>query len=73
MTLFTRLLGMGFFALLGCNLYLLGADQYRSGEVSLTLHVPYYPAAYILALCAFVECLVLLSSFVKTISGGDHE
>jgi TRAP-type C4-dicarboxylate transport system permease small subunit len=71
--LFTRVLGMAFFVLLGCNLYLLGADLYKSGEVSLTLHVPYYPAAYILSLCAFVECLVLLSSFIKTISGGDHE
>jgi TRAP-type C4-dicarboxylate transport system permease small subunit len=71
--LFTRILGMVFFALLGGNLYLLGTDQFNSGEVSLTLHVPYYPAAYILALCAFVECLVLLSSFIKTVSGGDHE
>jgi len=71
--LFTRILGMAFFGLLGCNLYLLGTDLFKSGEVSLTLHVPYYPAAFILALCAFVECLVLLSSFIKTISGGDHE
>jgi TRAP-type C4-dicarboxylate transport system permease small subunit len=71
--LFTRMLGMAFFILLGCNLFLLGSDLYKSGEVSLTLHVPYYPAAYILALCAFVECLVLLSSFIKTVSGGDYE
>ncbi|MDR2017410.1 MAG: TRAP transporter small permease [Syntrophobacterales bacterium] len=71
--LFTRILGMAFFFLLGSNLFLLGTDLYKSGEVSLTLHVPYYPAAYLLALCAFVECLVLLSSFIKTISGGDHE
>ncbi len=71
--LFTRVLGMAFFCLLGINLFLLGTDLFRSGEVSLTLHVPYYPAAYILSLCAFVECLVLLSSFIKTISGGDHE
>ena len=73
LNLFTRILGMAFFFLLGCNLYLLGADLYKSGEVSLTLHVPYYPAAFILSLCAFVECLVLLSLFIKTISGGNHE
>ena len=59
--------------LLGWNLAFSGTELFKSGEVSLTLHVPYYPAAYILALCAFVECLVLLSLFVKTISGGDHE
>ncbi len=70
--LLTRLLGIAFFLLLACNLFLLGTDLFTSGEVSLTLHVPYYPAAYILALCAFVECLVLVSSFIKII-GGDHE
>ena len=73
LALFNRMLGMVFFVLLGVNLFLLGEDLYKSGEVSLTLHVPYYPVAYILSLCAFVEALVLLSSFIKTISGGDHE
>jgi TRAP-type C4-dicarboxylate transport system permease small subunit len=73
LNLFTRFLGMVFFLLLGINLFLLGADLYKSGEVSLTLHVPYYPVAYILSLCAFVETLVLLSAFIRIISGGDHD
>ena len=73
LALFNRVLGIIFFALLGVNLFLLGSDLYASGEVSLTLHVPYYPVAYILSLCAFVEALVLASKFIKTISGGEHE
>jgi TRAP-type C4-dicarboxylate transport system permease small subunit len=73
LAVFNRTLGVIFFVLLGINLFLLGMDLYKSGEVSLTLHVPYYPVAYILALCSFVEALVLVSSLIRTVSGGKHE
>ena len=70
---FTRVLGMAFFVLLGWNLFALGNTLYNKGEVSLTLHVPYYPVAYVLGICAFAECLVLLSSLIKTVSEVGHE
>ena len=38
-----------------------GHDLHRAKEVSLTLRVPFYPVAYGLSLCGFVECLALLS------------
>jgi TRAP-type C4-dicarboxylate transport system permease small subunit len=69
----TRLLGIAFFFLLGWNLFALGTNLYNKEEVSLTLHVPYYPVAYILGVCAFVECLVLLSHLIKTVCEVDHE
>ena len=69
----TRLMGMAFFVLLGWNLFVYGTMLYKKEEVSLTLHVPYYPVAYILGICAFVECLVLLSGLIKTVSEVDHE
>ena len=69
----TRLLGIAFFVLLGWNLFVYGTTLYNKGEVSLTLHVPYYPVAYVLGVCAFVECLVLLSSLIKTVSEVGHE
>ena len=50
-----------------------GIDLYDKHEVSLTLHVPYYPVAYILGICAFVECLVLLSGLITTIQEVGHE
>jgi len=71
--IFTRLLGLGIFALLTWSLFLKGNDLYRTGEVSLTLRVPYFPVAYGLSLCCLVEFLVLLSSIFKTLSGGNHE
>lgn len=69
----TRLLGIAFFVLLGWNLFVYGTTLYNKGEVSLTLHVPYYPVAYVLGVCAFVECLVLLSGLIKTVSEVGHE
>jgi TRAP-type C4-dicarboxylate transport system permease small subunit len=70
---FNRLLGLGIFALLTYALFDKGNDLYSTGEVSLTLHVPYYPVAYGLSCCCLVECLVILSAIYEVISGGNHE
>ncbi len=67
MQLFTRSCGIVFFFFLGWNLFVYGTNLYNKEEVSLTLHVPYYPVAYILGVCAFVECLVLLFDLAKTL------
>ncbi len=72
--IFTKLVGIGIFALLAWALFLKGTDLYKMKEVSLTLHVPYYPVAYGLSFCSLVECLVLVSDIVKTIfAGAEHE
>ena len=55
----TRILGICLFALLSFYLLRKGIHLYRTGEVSLTLHIPYYPAAYGLAFCFFVNVLPL--------------
>jgi TRAP-type C4-dicarboxylate transport system permease small subunit len=73
MTIFTRLCGIVFFFLLGWNLFALGTRLFVSEEVSLTLHVPYYPVAYILGLCSFVECVVLLVDLVSKAGEVGHE
>ncbi len=70
---FTRLLGLGIFALLTWALFEKGNDLYRTGEVSLTLRVPYAPVAYGLSLCCLVEFLVILASMFKAKSGAEHE
>jgi TRAP-type C4-dicarboxylate transport system permease small subunit len=65
----TRITGSILFALLSWNLLQKGIHLYKTGEVSLTLHIPYYPAAYGLALCFFVECLTLVADIFRTASG----
>lgn len=68
----TRLLGIVLFSLLGWNLIKLGMDLYRTGEVSLTLQLPFYPVAYGIGICCFVQCLVLIAHILQVI-GGTYE
>lgn len=68
----TRLIDIVLFAIISWNLVLMARDMYRSGEVSLTLQLPFYPVAYGIAFALFVECLVLICDIVK-IARGEYE
>jgi len=70
---FNRLIGIGIFVLLAWSLFDKGNDLYKTGEVSLTLQVPYYPVAYGLSFCCLVEALVLFSNLCEGLFGGEHE
>jgi TRAP-type C4-dicarboxylate transport system permease small subunit len=56
----TRVLGIALFILIGWQVWLLGSDYLRVGEVTLTVHLPQYPVCYGIAICCFIECVVLL-------------
>ncbi|MBM4340727.1 MAG: TRAP transporter small permease [Deltaproteobacteria bacterium] len=68
----TRCMGMGLFFLIGLELIKYGMDLKKAGEVSPTLTMPFYPVAYGLGVCSFIQCLVLLCDIFKTF-GGKHE
>jgi TRAP-type C4-dicarboxylate transport system permease small subunit len=68
----TRLVSIGLFILVGWNLFILGNDLLKSGEVTLTRQLPFYPVAYGLGICCFIQCLVLICDLAK-ISGGKYE
>lgn len=70
--LITRAMGIALFLLIGWNLIKVGMDLQQTGEVSLTLQLPFYPVAYGVAVSCFVQCLVLLADIVK-IFRGDYE
>jgi len=72
-SVFTRLLGITLFALLAWNLFLKANHLYKAGDVSLTLQIPYYPAAYGLAFCCLVECLVLLVDMIQIFDSGEKK
>jgi len=69
---FTKVVGTAFFIMLGINLIKDGFNLIQTGELSPTLQFPFYPIAFGLAVCSFVECLVLLSDIPKII-GGEYE
>jgi TRAP-type C4-dicarboxylate transport system permease small subunit len=62
---FTRALCLVLFALIGYNLFIVGAGFQASGEVSPTIKLPFYPVAYGVAVCCFLECLVFLFDIVR--------
>lgn len=70
----TKSMGLILFAFIATALFIKAHDLYKTNEVSLTLGVPYYPIAYALSVCAFTECLVLLSDLFRiVVAGGKHE
>jgi len=65
----TRCLVIPLFFWIGFNLIHYGMDLRKSGEVSSTLHIPFYFIAYAIGICCFVECLVLFCDVVKIFRG----
>ncbi len=72
MHLFTRGLSIALFAALGWNLIRIAMDYQRTGEVSSTLQLPFYPVAYGLGVVCFLQCLVLVCH-VLNVLGGKYE
>lgn len=65
----TRLLDITLFAIIAWNLMFMARDMFRSGEVSLTLQLPFYPVAYGIGFALIVECLVLVCDIIKIAEG----
>ena len=65
----TRLLVIVLFFLIGWNLFTFAGDLQKSGEVSLTLQLPFYPVAYGVGICCFVQCLVMVCDIIKIKEG----
>ncbi len=61
----TRSLACVLFAIIGWNVWLLGDGYRQIGEVTLTIQLPLYPVAYGIAVCCFIECLVLIMEVLE--------
>jgi TRAP-type C4-dicarboxylate transport system permease small subunit len=72
MNIFTRLLCILLFVFIGYNMFQLGADYQRAGEVSLTLKIPIYPVVYGVAVCCFIEAAQFVCDILK-ITGDKDE
>ncbi len=69
----TRVIVVAVFFWIGWNVLRFGAGLHRSGELSAALRMPFYPFAYVLGVCCFVECIVLLCDLVKIALGSYNE
>ncbi len=68
----TRLIGIALFVVIGWQLFGIAYDYYKAGEVTLTRQLPFYPIAYGLGICAFIQALVLVCDIGK-VFGGKYE
>jgi len=62
---FTRILVIILFIFIGYNLFNVGAEFHASGEVSPTIKLPFYPVAYGVGVCCFLECFVFIFDIVR--------
>lgn len=69
MEVLTRLMSIALFLVLGWNLWKIGLDYQKSGEVSATLQMPFYPVACSLGVVCFLQCLVLFCQILKVFKG----
>jgi len=68
----TRAVVFVLFFFTGWNLFKYADDLRKSGEVSVTLQLPFYYVAYGIGICCFVQCLVMVCDIVK-IKEGSYE
>jgi len=65
--LITRCIGILLFLFMGYNLLLMGMDYYRSGEVSPTLQVPFYPFIFAIGACCFLQSLTQWANVITLV------
>jgi hypothetical protein len=63
---------MALFATAGAFLIKKGLYMYKTGEVTMTLQIPFYPITFTLAACCFLQCLIFVCQIVK-IAGEKYE
>jgi TRAP-type C4-dicarboxylate transport system permease small subunit len=69
----TKAAGCLFFVFVGYNFILFGLKLMKTGEVSSSFRIPYYPVTFGLAMSCFLESLTLLLDTLKTMKGGRDE
>lgn len=72
MNITTRLLCIFLFLLIAYNLFSVGNEFRMSGEVSPTLRLPFFPVAYAVGVCCYLECLVFVYDIIR-IRRGQYE
>jgi len=65
MNTFTRILCFVLFLLAGINLLNVAKGYRIAKEVTATIKIPFYPIAYLVALCCFIECIVFIFEIVR--------
>ncbi len=63
----TRLLGIFLFSFMGYEMMAMANDWRISGEVSATLKLPFYPIAFGIGICLFLQVLTLVADAISVV------
>lgn len=72
MNILTRVIGIAIFIFIGYNLCGFASDLLKSGEVTPTKQLPFYPIVYSMGMACFVQVIVLIADIIK-VMGGKYE
>ncbi len=61
----TRIICILLFGFIGYNLFSVGSEFHTAGEVSQTLHIPFFWVTYGVGVCCFIECVVFICDIIK--------
>jgi len=67
-TSISSFLSLILFVLILWQSYLYGESLQKAGEIGSTSHLPFYPFAYLIALCSIPVCLVFLMEVLKSLN-----
>lgn len=69
----TYVLGIFLFLLVGRGLLLYGVRVYSAGEVSMTVHLPFYPVVFGMGASCLINCIVLLKQLIGDLVMGEDD
>jgi len=69
----TYLLGIFLFFVVGRGLLLYGVRIYNAGEVSMTVHLPFYPIVFGMGASCLINCIVLLKQLIGLFVEGEAD
>lgn len=67
--LITRIMGTCLWAFIAYELFVFGQDLAKSGEVSPTLQIPFYPVSYGMGLCLILQVLTQAADTITLLRG----
>jgi TRAP-type C4-dicarboxylate transport system permease small subunit len=69
----TRSIGILIFLFIAYNFFGYALDVKRTGEVTASFRIPYYPFCFAISLSFLFQSLTVFCDLIKTLQGGKHE
>lgn len=69
----TRGIGVILFLFIACSFFVYGVDVKRTGELTASFKIPYYPFCFAISLSFLFQSLTVLCDLIKTLRGEKHE